>query len=204
VRILRLSCLRRNEIASKANSCGDREVLLALNTGMRRGELLALECSRVDLDQRTIRIIKAKSSADNRVIPMNATVRSLLSDLAKRATSPLVFPSNLKPGKKLLDLKKGFKKAVRLAGIPPIRFHHMRHTFATRLVRAGVDIFGVQHLLGHSTITMTARYAHSLADVKMAAVSKLDLAVVCSVLDSNRTPPPIPADQTTSLSSLAV
>jgi integrase len=85
-----------------------------------------------------------------------------------------------------LDLKKGFKKAVQLAGIPHFRFHDMRHTFATRLVRAGVDIVSVQHLLGHSKITMTARYAHSLADAKMAAVGKLDIAGVCSLSDSNR------------------
>jgi integrase len=121
---------------------------------------------------------------------MNAAVHSLLSELAKNATSPLVFPSNRKPGERFLDLKKGFKKAVVLAGIPHIRFHDMRHTFATRLVRAGVDIVTVQYLLGHSKITMTARYAHALADVKIAAVCKLDLAGVCPSPDPNRTPRP--------------
>jgi integrase len=165
-------------------------VVLALNSGMRRGELLSLEWSRVDLAQRTIRVINAKSSAGDRVIPMNATVYSLLSELAKTAASPLVFPSNRKPGERFIDLKKGFKKAVELAEIPHVRFHDLRHTFATRLVRAGVDIVTVQHLLGHSKITMTARYAHALADVKIAAVSKLDLAGFHPVLDSNRTPSP--------------
>jgi integrase len=77
---------------------------------------------------------------------------------------------------------------VQLAGIPHIRFHDLRHSFATRLIRAGVDIITVQKLLGHSKITMTERYAHSLADVKMSAVSKLDLAGVCSLPDPNRTP----------------
>lgn len=92
--------------------------------------------------------------------------------------------------KRVLDLKKGFKKAVQLAGIPHIRFHDLRHSFATRLIHAGVDIITVQKLLGHSKIAMTERYAHSLADVKMAAVTKLDLAGLCSVPDSNRTPSP--------------
>jgi Phage integrase family len=80
----------------------------------------------------------------------------------------------------------------------------MHHTFATRLVRAGVDIVSVQHLLGHSKITMTARYAHSLADAKIAAVSMLDSAGVCFSLDSNRTPAPIPLEPKVSLSGSAV
>ncbi len=71
-----------------------------------------------------------------------------------------------------MDLKKSFKKAEQFAGIPAIRFHDTRHAFATRLVRANVDIVSVQYLLGHSKNTRTARYAHSLADVKMAAVRK--------------------------------
>ena len=72
---------------------------------------------------------------------------------------------------------------MRLAEIRPIRFHDLRHTFVTRLVRAGVDLVTVSHLLGHSRITMTARYAHALADVKIAAVSELDLAGFCSAPD---------------------
>lgn len=84
-------------------------VVLALNTGMRRGELLGLEWSQVDLDQRTIRILNAKSEAGRRVIPMNATVHSLLSDLAKSASSQLVFPSNRKPGEKV-GPEEGFQK----------------------------------------------------------------------------------------------
>lgn len=178
-------------------------VVLALNTGMRRGELLSLEWPRVDLGQREIRVINAKSKAGDRVIPMNAAVHSLLCDLAKRATSPFVFPSNRKPGERLLDLKKGFKTTMRLAGIRPIRFHDLRHTFATRLVRAGVDLVTVSHLLGHSRITMTARYAHALADVKIAAVSKLDLAGFCSALDSNRTPSSSGADAKSEANSFA-
>ena len=87
-------------------------------------------------------------------------------------------------------MEKAFKKAVELAGITHIRFHDMRLTFATRLVQAGVDIVSVQHLLVHSEITMTARYAHSLAGVKMAAACKLDFAGYCSSPDPNRTPGP--------------
>ena len=170
---------------------------------MRRGELLSLEWARVDLNQGCIRIINAKSEAGDRIIPMNAKVHTVLSELAQRATSPLVFPSNRKPGEKFLDLKKGFHKAIDLAGIPHIRFHDLRHTFATRLVRAGVDIVTVQNLLGHAKLSMTGRYAHSLADVKMAAVNKLDLAGFYSVPDSNRTLSPSGVDAKSKVNSFA-
>lgn len=157
-------------------------VVIALNTGMRRGELLSLEWAQVDLTGRKIRVLNAKSSSGERVIPMNATVYDLVSALAKKASSPLVFPSNRKNGCTILDLKKGFKKSVRLAGIRDIRFHDLRHTFATRLVQAGVDLITVQHLLGHAKITMTVRYAHSPSEAKIAAVGRLDFAGVRSAL----------------------
>jgi len=109
---------------------------------------------------------------------MNEATFELLSDLCEKRKSEFVFPSTRKIGRQLLDPKVGFMKAVRLAGIPHIRFHDLRHTFATRLVRTGVDLVTIQHLLGHSKITTTTRYAHSFADAKMAAVKRLDFTGV--------------------------
>lgn len=87
--------------------------------------------------------------------------------------SEFVFPSQRRPGCSMLDSKKGFKKAIALAEIEPVPFHDLRHCFATRLVRAGVDLITVQQLLGHARITMTARYAHSLSDARVEAVRRL-------------------------------
>lgn len=67
-----------------------------------------------------------------------------------------------------------------LAACDRTRAPHLRHTFATRLVQAGVDLITVQQLLGHSTIQMTARYAHSLRENKVAAVRLLDGPAVSS------------------------
>lgn len=125
---------------------------------------------------------------------MNDTVFHLLSELHDRRCGELVFPSHRNNGARLRDPKVAFRKAVRLSGIPHIRFHDLRHTFATRLVRAGVDLITVQHLLGHARITMTARYAHSLADDKIAAVRRLDRDDIGLQPAPNRPPGPILAD----------
>jgi integrase len=67
-----------------------------------------------------------------------------------------------------------FERAVRKAGIVDFTFHDLRHTFASRLVMAGVDLPTVQALLGHKTIAMTLRYTHLSSDHKQRAVGKLE------------------------------
>jgi integrase len=148
--------------------------VLALHSGARKGEILSLKWSQVDLANRTIHIIEGKTEQSRRYIPMNDTLHGLFTELRRRRKAQLVFPSPRNPGHRLRDHKVGFAKAVRLAGIPHIRFHDTRHTFATRLIRAGVDLVTVQRLLGHTRVGTTARYAHSLFDDKMAAVMRLD------------------------------
>ncbi len=154
-------------------------IVLAVNTGMRRGEILGLTWSQIDLEQRTIHVQNSKTKSSNRVIPMNETVFNVLTALEKDHKCALVFPSHRKNGHPFRDPKVAFGRAIRISGIPHIRFHDLRHTFATRLVRLGVDLVTIKELLGHSEVTMTARYAHSLADDKMAAVRRLDFAGVC-------------------------
>jgi len=67
-------------------------------------------------------------------------------------------------------MKTGFKGACRRAGITDLRFHDLRHTFASRLVEKGVDIETLKELLGHHSITITQRYIHSNDERKRAAV----------------------------------
>lgn len=161
-------------------------VVLALQTGMRRSELLTLRWHQIDLGRRTLRIINAKTVSGDRVVPMNDTACRVLTDLATKRTSEFAFPSSRRVGERLVDLKKGFKKTVQIAGIPHIRFHDLRHTFATRLVQAGVDLITVRQLLGHARITMTVRYAHSPTEARIAAVMRLD-AQESVQSDPNRT-----------------
>lgn len=160
------------------NSLLRYSVIIALNTGMRKGEIYGLLWDCVDIGSRTIHVLNTKTEAGERRIPMNENVYNVFLDLEKKKANEFVFPSSRKAGNRLRDQKKGFAKAVKFAKIPPIRYHDLRHTFATRLVRAGVDLVTVQHLLGHSKITTTSRYAHSLADDKMNAVKRLEFAGV--------------------------
>lgn len=166
-------------------------VVLALHTGMRRGELPSLKWSHVDLVRRTVRVVNAKTRSGDRVISINVNVYATLSAIPRTDASKFVFSSNRNVGERFLDLKKGFEKAVRLANIIDIRFHDLRHTFATRLVQAGVDLIidliTVQHLLGHAKITMTSRYADSPTDARIAAVRRLETPE-CLQPDPNRTP----------------
>jgi site-specific recombinase XerD len=98
---------------------------------------------------------------------------------------------NFETGKPLVDLKSGFGRACRKAGIDGVSWHTLRHTFASRLVNRGVDIVTVQELLGHSTVTITMRYTHTNLDSKHAAVAKLEefgdnLVTVCTKMQQSK------------------
>lgn len=77
-------------------------------------------------------------------------------------------------GNKYGNIVKAFRSAVKRSGIGYCRFHDLRHTFATRLVMAGVDLVTVKELLGHKTLSMTMRYSHPTADHKRWAVEALN------------------------------
>ena len=169
-------------------------VSLALNTGMRKGEILALQWTQVDFANRLILVQNGKTDGSERRIPMNDTVFGLLSKLQTNGQGHLVFPSGRKNGEKLRDFKTAYQKAVIIAKLAKIRFHDLRHTFATRLLRIGVDLITVQKLLGHVKITTTARYTHALADAKIEAVRRLDMNKLYGLPAPNRTPEPVLAE----------
>jgi len=147
-------------------------IVVALNTGMRRAEILGLKWIQIDLKARIIRVEKTKSGRV-RFIPINDVLFSELNRLrSENSQSPFVF-FNPKTRKPYLDMKTGFKGALRRAGIEGLRFHDLRHTFASRLVEKGADIETVRDLLGHHSITITQRYTHSTDDRKRSAVELL-------------------------------
>jgi len=144
----------------------------ALNTGMRRGEIFNLKWEQVDLDEMTITVLYTKSGK-NRTIPINSRLHQILLEQEEKSIqSPLVFP-NPDTRRPFVDIKKSFKSACDKANIKDLRFHDLRHTFASRLVRAGVDLITVRDLLGHFSVRVTQRYTHSSKDQKQQAVDLL-------------------------------
>ena len=152
-------------------------IRLALHTGCRRGELLGLEWSRVDRGRRLLRLEAEHTKAGRRrVVPLNDEAMAALDDQRewfKRqcVASPWVF--GLAPDRRITTFQKGFKAACRRAGIEDFRIHDLRHTFASWLVMAGVSLYVVKDLLGHSSITVTERYAHLSPDQGRSAVQLL-------------------------------
>jgi integrase len=163
-------------------------VLLALNTGMRRGELLGLKWGSVNLSGRQITVTaETAKSGHTRRIPLNTEALATLTAWHRLAGKPgaddLVFPGA--DGERMKRIDSAWESLMRRAGLwvkdkddpnkgrATFRLHDCRHHFASRLVQAGVDLYTVKELLGHSEITMTERYSHLAPDNLRAAVEKV-------------------------------
>jgi len=171
----RLRFLTKEECAALIDACEPHLkpiVRLALNTGMRKSEILNLRWDQVDLQHGFILLDKTKNG-ERREIPINSTVRHTLSKMIRRLDIPYVF-FNPRSGKPYKDIRMAFHTALRRARIKDFRFHDLRHTFASHLVMAGVDIRTVQELLGHKTLDMTLRYAHLAPSHRIRAIEVLD------------------------------
>jgi integrase len=170
----RLRYLAVEECQSLINVCDNRLrpiIITALNTGMRRGEILSLEWDKhIDLKHGFILLDKTKNG-ERREIPINDPLRHALQPLIRRLDTPFVFYEH--SGKPISDFRKSFSTALRKAGIKDFRFHDLRHTFASHLVMAGVDLTTVSRLLGHKSLTMTLRYAHLAPSHMVEAMGKI-------------------------------
>src|SRR5262249_40085487 len=136
-------------------------VLIALHTGMRRGEQFALRWQDVNFPNGVITVPRSKNG-ERRYIAMSEDVLAIFRTLKSRMKSTWVFPNKTGTGP-VEDhnfINRVFAPAVKLAGIPDFHWHDLRHTFASRLVMAGVDLTTVKELMGHKSIGMTLRYSH--------------------------------------------
>jgi integrase len=150
-------------------------VITALNSGMRRGEILGLKWDQVDLKHGFI-LLDITKNGERREIPINGTLRGVLKGITRRLDIPWVFHDPV-TGKPYQDNRRSFHTALRRAGIRDFHFHDLRHTFASHLVIAGVDLTTVKEPLGLKTLSMTLRYAHLAPTHKVKAVDILDKAI---------------------------
>jgi len=155
------------------NFCGYLEpfVLLAINTGMRRGEIFGLEWQHVDLENNYLTVVAENSkSGQGRHIPLNNGAKTTLSKwLEDTNDSGYVFEGA--ESKPLTDIKRAWSTLLTEAKIDNFRFHDLRHHFASKLVMAGADLNTVRELMGHSDLKMILRYAHLAPEHKAAAVN---------------------------------
>jgi site-specific recombinase XerD len=172
-------CLEKEEIAALLDQCLAHIypiVVTALNTGMRRAELFHLEWSDVDLKKRMITVRNKDDwhtkNYESRVIPMNNFLCEVLKKQPQHINSNYVFCNQ--DGESFDNITHGLDGAAKRASIGHISLHTLRHTFASHLVMAGVDLATVQKLLGHKDIKTTMRYAHLSPDHLKAAVEKID------------------------------
>ncbi|RUO52367.1 tyrosine-type recombinase/integrase [Pseudidiomarina homiensis] len=148
-------------------------VLLAMNTGLRKSELLSLTWADVDIKRKHLTILPSNAkSGKTRHVPLNSHALNVFKGWAKHhAHQHYVFERA--PGDKLQDVKKSWNKVLEEAQIENFRFHDLRHHFASQLAMRGVDLNTIRELLGHHSMEMTLRYAHLRPEKKTAAVDLL-------------------------------
>jgi integrase len=147
-------------------------VMLALGTGMRRGELLRLRWQNVDFQRGVIYVVNAKGikAGKDRTVPMSSHVREVLLTHRRGGSKGEWVFTTKKTKRPIVDVKKGFRAACDDAGIADFHFHDLRHTFATRVGDAGHSSRAIAALLGHANTIMTDRYTHATDSALRAAV----------------------------------
>jgi integrase len=136
-------------------------VLLAA-TGARKQEILRSTWAMVDLDRGALMVPMSKNGRPRQVPLSPFAVAVLRKQLSRRAGDcPNVFPSGLADGKPMANIRRTWARAKREAGLPAdLRVHDLRHSFASTLANAGVELFEIGRVLGHSSLSSTLRYSH--------------------------------------------
>lgn len=126
---------------------------------MRRGEILNLKWSDIDLDRGAI-LLQTTKNGERRFIPLVGIALDLLkSRYTNQSANSLVFPAPHCPSKPI-DIRSAWETALQKAGISNFRFHDLRHTAASYLAMNQASLLEIGTLLGHKTVQMTRRYAH--------------------------------------------
>ena len=153
-------------------------IRLLLLTGCRKGELTALRWSEVHDD----RLILLDSKTGPRAVFLSTAARAILARQPR--TGLYVFPSPIDPSASRSPELSLWRKVRRTAGIPDVRLHDLRHTFASHAVMSGIPLPVVSRLLGHAQIRMTLRYAHVSDGEAEAAAERIGSAISATLAEA--------------------
>jgi integrase len=148
-----------------------------LNQGMRPDEVTALHRNDIDLDHGQLHIRQGKSSAARRTLDLTTESRQILASRMS-GNSLWIFPSPRNPGHHITRLNGAHdrlcRKALEAGVVLTFVLYDFRHTFATRLAQAGIDLATLAAILGHSSIRIVQRYVHPTAEHKRSAMLRYD------------------------------
>jgi len=144
-----------NEVAARA-------IMLLLLTGARRNEITQAKWDQLDWEKRTL-LVPLSKSGKPRSIALNVQAVELLRAVHREAGNPFIFPSPV-TGQPSPSLHFPWQRIRTRAGLPDLRLHDLRHSFASFLVNQGISLYVVQGLLGHAHSRYTQRYAHLTSD----------------------------------------
>lgn len=149
------------------------QVVLALSTGMRQGEIVNLRWPDVDLKKGRIVLHDTKND-ERRTVPLTGQALSLMRAAAKvrRIDNDHCFPGD-KPGRPTQS-RAAWYKALRRAQIDDFRFHDLRHSAASYLAMNGATLAEIAEILGHKTLAMARRYSHLTEDYKSSVVARMN------------------------------
>jgi len=198
----KLRYLEREEIRRLIDCCENiirPLVIVAVNTGMRRGELFNLKFQDIDFNKGIIHLLRTKNG-ERRELPMNEAVKRAILESKAHSTSEYVFSTI--QGNQFTVIKRPFARALKMAGIENFRFHDLRHTFASQLAMASVDLNTIRELMGHKSLKMTLRYAHLSSNHKNQAVDLLNKCLNSSI-DTEKNPMEIEESKSASKNNIS-
>lgn len=159
--------------------------LVSLDCGLRFGEIVKLQWGHVDIDNMMIRVVDPKGTKGikSRTAFMTQRVKEMFESLPQGNKTELVFKDR-EHGGQIQKISHAFWRSVDKLGLnngvedrrDKVVFHSMRHSYASNLVASGADLYVVSQLLGHSDVTMAARYSHVRADSLRQAVADMERA----------------------------
>lgn len=161
-------------------------ILLCLYSGLRIGELIALQWSDIDFTKGVLTVSKSchdskdgliidepKTTNSRRLIPLPKQLLPILKGIKKKSISPFVVSANGSPVS-IRSYQRSFELLLKRLNIPHKGFHSLRHTFATRALECGMDVKTLSEILGHKNPTITLnRYVHSLMEHKQEMMNRL-------------------------------